>query len=457
MAIALSKTGISVVGDMPWGTHFCQFFETKEDLLDILIPYFKTGLENNEFCMWVVSDPLNEEEARNSLRQTVPEADRYLAAGRIEFVPHTKWYLKEGVFDLERVVNGWNEKLAGALARGYAGMRVNGNDAWLTQENLKVFSQYEKKLNEMIANQRMIVLCSYPLATSGAAEIFDVAHTHHFAIARRKGAWQVLETPELKQAKAEINKLNETLEEKVILRTNDLAATNQELRNEIIERNRMEEELRNSREQLRDLAAYLQSVREEERSRIARELHDEIGQALTGIKLIMEKTMREPNVALALEPALGITNELIGRVRDLSLELRPAMLDDLGLLPALKWHFERYSNQVNIRVDFKYAGLEGRRFQPETETAAYRIVQEALTNVARHARVESAQVNIRADETMLRIEVRDAGIGFHSSSVTTGNTGGLSGMRERATMLGGELTLDSVPGTGTLLTAELPL
>jgi signal transduction histidine kinase len=218
----------------------------------------------------------------------------------------------------------------------------------------------------------------------------------------------------------------------------------------------MEEELRNSREQLRNLAAYLQSVREEERKRIARELHDEIGQALTGIKLILEKTMREPNVAPALEPALGVTNELIGRVRDLSLELRPAMLDDLGLLPALKWHFERYTSQVNIRVDFKYAGLEGRRFQPEIETAAYRIVQEALTNVARHAMVESAEVNIRADETMFRIEVRDAGIGFHSGSVTIANTGGLSGMRERATMLGGELTLDSAPGTGTLLTAKLP-
>src|SRR5437016_9814841 len=89
MATELRKTGISVVGDMPWGTHFCHFYETKEDLLDILIPYFKAGLENEEFCIWVVSAPLGEEEARNALKQVIPEADRYLSAGHIEIVPYT--------------------------------------------------------------------------------------------------------------------------------------------------------------------------------------------------------------------------------------------------------------------------------------------------------------------------------------------------------------------------------
>ena len=228
---------------------------------------------------------------------------------------------------------------------------------------------------------------------------------------------------------------------------------------DITERKHAEEELRTSRERLRALAAYLQSVREEERSRIARELHDEIGQALTGIKLVLERSIREQSASVQanLTQALVVANELIGRVRDLSLELRPAMLDDLGLLAALRWHFERYTSQVNIKVDFNQAGLERRRFQPEIETAAYRIVQEALTNVARHAKVERAEVNIRADDSMLRIEVRDAGIGFPSGSVITSNTGGLSGMRERATMLGGQVIVDSAPGGGTLLTAELPL
>src|SRR5437763_8519572 len=140
MAEELRKTGISVVGDVPWGTHLCHFYETKEDLLDILIPYFNTGLENNEFCVWVVSDPLGDEEARKAFRNSVADADRYLEAGnieivhhtvfpasrqqtspagRIEIIPHTDWYLKGGAFIAEQVIDGWNEKLTDALVNGY--------------------------------------------------------------------------------------------------------------------------------------------------------------------------------------------------------------------------------------------------------------------------------------------------------------------------------------------------
>ena len=232
MADELRKTGISVVGDVPWGTHLCHFYETKEDLLDILIPYFKAGLENEEFCIWVVSDPLGEGEVRDALRQAVPEADRYLAASHIEIVPytrfppsrqlasppehieiipHTDWYLKDGAFIAERVLNGWNQKLADALAKGYAGLRANGNEAWLTEENREAFSAYEKTLDESLAGQRMIVLCSYPLAGSSAAQIFDVVNTHQLGILRRRGKWERIETPEPIQAKAEIKRLNKEL------------------------------------------------------------------------------------------------------------------------------------------------------------------------------------------------------------------------------------------------------
>jgi len=143
-------------------------------------------------------------------------------------------------------------------------------------------------------------------------------------------------------------------------------------------------------------AAYLQTVREEERTRIARELHDEVGQALTGIKLSLERSTGQ-QVRADLSQALALTNELIGRVRDLSLDVRSAMLDDLGLLAALSWHFDRYTKQTNIEVDFKHRGLEGRRFEPEIETAAYRIMQERLTNVARHAGINKVSIGIWAD------------------------------------------------------------
>jgi two-component system sensor histidine kinase UhpB len=227
---------------------------------------------------------------------------------------------------------------------------------------------------------------------------------------------------------------------------------------DITERKRAEQELRRSRGQLRALAAYLQAVREEERTRIARELHDEIGQAVTGIKLSLERAMREPgNIAANGRLALDLANELIGKVRDLSLELRPAMLDHLGLLAGLTWHFGRYLSQAKVAVDFTHAGVEGRRFAPEIETAAYRIIQEALTNVARHAGTNEVQVKIAADETMLRIEINDLGTGFDLDRLPASATGGLFGMRERAIMLGGRLEIKSAPGAGTLLIAELPL
>ena len=253
MVEALRKTGISVVGDMPWGTHFCCFYETKEDLLDILVPYFKVGLENDEFCLWVISNSelLTVEEATSALRKALSDLDRYMAEGSIEVVGHDEWFLEGGAFDLHRVVNRFKQKVDEALARGYAGMRVNGSPAWMRKEDGKELREFEGEVDKLFPNARIIALCTYPLAGSGAAELIDVTRTHQFAIVRRHGNWEVVETPELKQAKAEIKKLNEELEQRVVERTRELAAANEELRTEITERKRAEDALRRSEDQLR--------------------------------------------------------------------------------------------------------------------------------------------------------------------------------------------------------------
>jgi signal transduction histidine kinase len=149
--------------------------------------------------------------------------------------------------------------------------------------------------------------------------------------------------------------------------------------------------------------------------------------------------------------------KLLSQVRNMSLDLRPSMLDDLGLLPALLWHFERYTSQTNIRVLFKHSGLD-KRFTPEIETVAYRIVQEALTNVARHACTNEATVVVKTKQDKLVIQVKDKGDGFDFNSViSAGRAAGLHGMEERLTLLGGNLTINSSPGAGTRLTAEIPV
>ena len=227
-----------------------------------------------------------------------------------------------------------------------------------------------------------------------------------------------------------------------------------------IQNARLFEQVRVGRERLQTLSRQLLEVQEAERRHIARELHDEVGQALTGLKLLLDMSTRSPadEVAANLSEAQAMISELMALVRDLSLDLRPAMLDDLGLLPTLLWHFDRYTTQTHVRVTFKHTGLEGRRFAPQVETAAYRIAQEALTNVARHAGVSEVAVRLWTDQDTLSVQIEDQGAGFDPEvALAASGTTGLAGMHERAVLLGGQLTIESAPGAGTYVTAELPL
>jgi DNA-binding CsgD family transcriptional regulator len=188
------KTDIKFLGEVAWGTHVCLFYETKEDLLDTLVPYFKAGLESKEFCLWAVSEPLTEDDAINALRQSVSRFDRFLANRSIEIISAREWYLDGDRFDLKRVIGGWNEKLRNALAKGFKAMRVSGNTSWLNSKHWKDFCAYERDLNESIAGQRMSVLCTFSLAASEPSDILDVASAHQFAIARRNGEWEFINT-----------------------------------------------------------------------------------------------------------------------------------------------------------------------------------------------------------------------------------------------------------------------
>ena len=229
---------------------------------------------------------------------------------------------------------------------------------------------------------------------------------------------------------------------------------------DISELKRAEAAGREDAERLKVLSRRLMEVQEAERRKIALELHDEIGQVLTGLKLTLEMGSRLPaqQVGSTLEQVRGLVNDLMARVRKLSLDLRPAMLDDLGLLPTLLWHIEHYTAQTRVRVNFKHSGLEKRRFAPEVETAAYRLVQEALTNVARHAQAAEATVRISTHRQTLLIEIEDNGRGFDVESVMmAGETTGFAGMRERVVLLEGQFAVESQPGAGTRLIAELSI
>lgn len=269
-----------------------------------------------------------------------------------------------------------------------------------------------------------------------------------------------------RKAEEEVKRLNEDLERRVIERTIQLQASVEELEREIFERKKVENALKESEKRLRNytvqlkhLSLRLLEIQEAERRSIAQELHDEIGQSLTSLQLSLEDIISSPaeherEKMLAMQI---LVQEVLSRVRTVSLDLRPLMLDDFGLLPALLWYFDRYKVQTKVQVDFSHIGLQG-RFSPSIETVVYRIVQEALTNVARHSKVSQVKVCIMAGPDMLELYVEDNGIGFEYDEVkNNADAAGIKWMKERLALLCGHLKIDSVPGAGTRLMAGIPL
>ena len=213
-----------------------------------------------------------------------------------------------------------------------------------------------------------------------------------------------------------------------------------------------------SEEKLHILSRRLVNVQEEERRAIALELHDQIGQSLTALKLMVNQAGRvqdDKKQSLLNEAQTAVT-ELIIKVREMSLNLRPSMLDDLGLLPTLVWMFDQSQTKSKLKIIFKHSGLD-KELPGDVSLAAYRIIQEALTNIMCFAGVNTAFVDVWTRNRLLQIRVEDKGKGFKISTSDTDSSSGLQGMRERAILLGGSLTVESIPGSGTVVSADLPL
>lgn len=241
-----------------------------------------------------------------------------------------------------------------------------------------------------------------------------------------------------------------------------LAMTNQAANG--IARARLFAELTAAHHELRLLSEQLMKYQEEERKKLASELHDEIGQQLSFLnsrlaqvaQLLPREATQPRTMREELHQTQILVQGLINQVREISFRLRPSLLDDLGLLPALLAFFERYTRSSEIQVNLRHSGME-RRFSPQVETAVFRIVQEALTNVMRHAGVTQVSVRLWADQNTLLVQVEDQGAGFDPRIAANRQvTLGLAGMKERALACHGQLEVDSAPGRGTCLTVILP-
>ena len=703
----LRESGIDVLGDIPWGSHYSYFYQTTHDLLGTLVPYFRAGLRSNEFCLWIVSNSelLTVEEAEDGLRQAMPDLDRYLAEGSIEIVRHDDWFLNGKDFDLQRVANRFKEKLDEALARGYAGMRVNGSPAWLQKENRMQFCEFEEELNRLFPNERIIASCTFPLTMITGEEIFEITQRHQFAIAKRYGEWEVIETPELKQAKSKINRLNEDLEQRIVERTrqlskaigelkiayqrlsyhventplaviefdkdlfvkrwsqraeeifgwkgseaigknmydadfpiiyeDDIPAVNiiaeqlmkgifdrnlslnrnntkngnviycewynsvlrdaqgnaitilslvhnvterkiaeeqikqseahlaeaqqlakmgswdfdiksgrltwsEELYNvfntdkqsfvethgsflhlvdeedrefalqtsrhtqqtgepftieyhittskgekrviqehgygqvddngkvvrlfgtaqDITERKKAEESLHQSYQEIRRLTEHLQNIREEERKYIAREIHDELGQQLTAIKMdvawIDKKTPEETtDIKRKLKNITALLDGSNQSIRRILSELRLGILDEHGLLEAIEWLGRQLTETTGILVKFTTPEKDI-KVPEQIATCIFRVCQEAFTNITRYAFAKNVSISIKIIEENIILIIEDDGTGFDVPSVQTKKSFGILGMKERVLSLNGKFELVSSLGKGTKIIVSLP-
>lgn len=554
----------------------------------------------------MVSAPLTLTQAWEGLRQGVADLDQHLAKSRIEVVPDSDWYLDGGRPNLQGAYRGWHERLDQVLAAGHAGLRVSGDVGWINKEAWDEFCDYEAQLDESMARKRMTVLCSYPLLsrpTEGAATIhdvpgfiLDVVRTHRFAIVRRRGTWQLVETPQQRAAEADRARYGAQLEQMAQASSllNSLASVNDVLRVAVekareivgahqavigltkdeswaqyvhaisfsdkyaaarsfeavpdgsgiysivcrsnrparmtqaeleahpawrgfgayagehpplrgwlaapliqrngknlgllqlsdkyegeftstdeavlvqlaqmvsvaIENAYLFAEVRNARERLHSLSHQLVEAQEDERRRIARELHDQVGQALTALKINLQTVqLATGDSTSALDESIAIAERTLQQVRDLSLDLRPSMLDDLGLFAALRWYLHRQAQRTGWT-----AQITGERFDEglpaAIETVCFRVAQEALTNAARHAQARRVTVDLRRHGE-LRLSIHDDGVGFDVAAARRraieGNSLGLLGMQERVSLVGGRLDVDSTPGCGTQVSVSLPL
>lgn len=262
-----------------------------------------------------------------------------------------------------------------------------------------------------------------------------------------------------RKVRNELKTKNKALEIGLEEKNRALEQANMALHEEIMERRQAERQLTEMNRQLRDLSARLHAIREEERTRIAREIHDVLGQQLTVLKMdiawlnrkLTDESLREKAKAM-----LATADETLQSVRKLATELRPGVLDDLGLIAAIEWQCREFESRTGIRCMLN-TDLHDLDCAKEIATAVFRIFQETLTNILRHAQATEIVIAIRVNDNVLYVEISDNGRGIKQEEINNGRSLGLLGMKERMNMVGGELQITGAPGKGTMVKLVIPL
>ncbi|WP_232293830.1 MEDS domain-containing protein [Stigmatella aurantiaca] len=460
----LTPSGIPAIGAIPWGSHFCQFYSTAGELVELLVPFFKAGLERNEQCLWVTTDVLSVEEAKTALRKDVPQLEVYLQEGRLEIIGHQDWALRHRHLRAQEKVHAWLGYKEQALARGRDGLRLAGGACWLEDRGGADFAAYEAKVNEVFPRHEVIALCSVCLSRCRSEGVLDVVRNHQLTLAKNQGQWEVLESATLKQAKEELFQINAQLDLRVRERTAALEASLQV-------RNRAEQEA---------LAAV--RARDEFLSMASHELKT----PLTSLKLQLELVkgaMAGADSALfqRLAPKMRTMERQIQRLQALNGSLLDVATLDGGRM-RMDFQWVNLASLIEEAVerldpDFERAGCEV-LLHVEGETQGQwdpmrldQVVVNLLSNAAKYGAGKPIHILLQRSGNRVSLAVKDQGIGISSEAqarlfrkferaVPARHYGGLGlGLyisRMLVEAMGGTLQVDSLPGQGATFTVSLP-
>jgi len=415
------------------GEHFCAIQSTKQDQLSAASAFVQGGLERGE-CLYV-AEASKPRAILAALRAQGVDVDAAYSSGMLT-ISDKRTYLREGRFVPDQMIRFLVGKTRDAL-QNYSAFRFAGEMSWVLggYPGTDKLIEYEAKLNDFLRNSKVSILCQYFRPDFNDEIILNVLRTHPLVIYQQFMTENPYYIPPReffsgRSSKLQVDRYLEALR--------DYAA---------------------AKEELRELSLQLLHSQDEERRRIARELHDSTGQTLTGLVMTLgslrSRQLRPPLRGL-ITRVLILAKQAAKEINNISYLLHPPMLEEFGIGDALQWYLRGFSNRSGVDVKLTITP-KLRRLSKEVEIAVFRIVQEALANICRHSGSKRAQVSLIVRDRELRIEVRDFGRGLRPSLQPVETVGlGIAGMRERLQQLGGKLDLH--PGTnGTVVRGTIPL
>jgi signal transduction histidine kinase len=415
--------------------HVCTLYDERDKEVAIAVSYIRAGLDRGELCVCVVDD--GGESILGALASEGVDIDAEMSKGRLVIFEKP---LRQGL-RTQDMLEKIEQFAIESRKAGHSGFRIVGEMSWTLDGDMKALVEFEARLNLSRVWERHACagLCQFDVRRFSPETLREMIIVHPLVVVGDR----VCRNPYFVAPE-------QYLSPDWPLHEVDWMMANLE------QLQKSEDSLRVSQERYRALSRHLLDQQEQERAALARELHDQLGQSLYAVSLNLEAIKDElsPASSARVPESMRAIEKMIEQVKTLAFELRPTTLDEFGLVGALRLLVSRYGRRARVRASFTARPTDARA-PVEIETACFRIVQEALSNVAKHARARHVEVTLTAQGGTLEVTVRDDGVGFNVERVHTGL--GLVGMSERAELAGGSLDIESAPGAGTTLRARFPL